>query len=111
MSQANQSGPSRVSDVAEPLRIDRVRIAIGDETVELSWAIAQELQARMLRFKATAPLVDRFGRVGTSQPVTLRPDEVGPLLVVVSQWARETGLERLPAGISNLLDRLSDRRS
>jgi hypothetical protein len=98
-------------DVAEPLRIDRVRIAIGDETVELSWAIAQELQARMLRFKATAPLVDQFGRAGTTRPVILRPNEAGPLLVVVSQWAKETGLERLPAGISDLLDRLSDRRS
>jgi hypothetical protein len=65
----------------------------------------------MLRFKATAPLVDRFGRVRTSRPVILRPDEAGPLLVVVSQWARETGLERLPAGISDLMDVLSGRRS
>ncbi len=95
--------------MAEPLRIDRVRVTIGDETVELSWATAQELQARMLRFKATAPLVDRFGRVGPSRPVILRPDEAGPLLVVVSQWAKETGFERLPAGISDLRDRLSDR--
>jgi hypothetical protein len=92
--------------MAEPLRIDRVRITVGDETVELSWAIAQELQARMLRFKATAPLVDQFGRVAASRPVTLRDEDVGPLLVVVSQWAKEVGLERLPTGLSDLLDAL-----
>jgi hypothetical protein len=65
----------------------------------------------VLRFKATARRVDQFGRAGTTRPVILRPDEVGPLLVVVSQCAKEVGFERLPAGISDLLDVLSGRRS
>jgi hypothetical protein len=49
------------------------------------------------------PLVDRFHRVGTSRPVELEESERGPLLLVVAQWAKEVGAERLPAGIGDLL--------
>jgi len=93
--------------VDQPLRIDRVRVRVGDEMVELSWAVAQELQARMLRSKATESLLARFQRAGTSRPVDLDDADWGPLLVVVAQWGREVGRDKLPAGVGDLLGALT----
>ena len=88
--------------MAERLRIDRVRIDTGNQSVELTWATAQELQARMFRFERTAAIIDRFHRVGTSRPVSLNPEDVGPMLVVVAQWTKEIGADRLPPSIGEL---------
>ena len=93
--------------MGQPLRIDRVRIRAGDEIVELSWAVAQELQPQMLRYKATERLVQGFQRAGTSRPVDLNDGDRGPLLVVLAQWGREVGQDRLPAGVGELLDALT----
>lgn len=95
--------------MAERLRIDRVQMDTGTGTIDLTWAVAQELQARLLRYETTAALVDRMQDAGTSRPVEVKPEDSGPLLVVVAEWAKEVGLERLPAGIAELLDALGAR--
>ncbi len=92
--------------MADRLRIDRVRVQAGGELIEISWAAAPELQARMLRFKATEGLVDQFQRVGTSRAVVVADGDAGPLLVVLAQWAKEVGPRRLPVGMRELLELL-----
>jgi hypothetical protein len=93
--------------VRGPLAIDRVRFETPEGTiVELRWAVAQELQARLLRAPPAAAIVDRMQRVGTSRPVQVVGDELGPLLVVLAQWAKEVGKERLPSDVEELLDAL-----
>jgi hypothetical protein len=61
--------------MADELRIDRVRIRFGRETVELPWASRQALVEGMRAVEAMRPVVARFEAVGMSRDVTFTLDQ------------------------------------
>jgi hypothetical protein len=89
--------------------IDRVRVALRGETVELSWESRQALleECREFDWREGSPIaenlrtvVDAFEAVGTSRPVELGPEKT-TLRMVLQSWGGE-----MPTDLRELLNAL-----
>ena len=89
--------------------IDRVRIAVGRETISIPWDSRQALLERLRPLDSMREVVATFWGFGTSRPVTLTPQEAADLLDVLSAWADEVGgYSGLPDGLAELWHALVD---
>jgi hypothetical protein len=89
-------------------RLNTVRIAAGEEIVEIPWSSRFELLERLRGLHSGGDAVRRFEAVGVTRPVEL--DAASTLLVtdVIAGWADEFGPKALPTGISTLYEALVD---
>lgn len=93
--------------------IDRVRVALSGETVELSWESRQALlqECREFDWREGSPIVERlrtvadaFERAGTSRPVELGPEK--RTLRMVLQSLESSGPDEMPSDLLALLNAL-----
>jgi hypothetical protein len=91
-------------------RLNKVRIAVGGEIVEVPWSSRFELLERLPGLHSGADLVRRFEAVGATRPVDL--DAAGTLLLtdVLARWVDELGPNGLPPGVFGLYDALVGER-
>jgi hypothetical protein len=87
---------------------DSVRIAIGGDTLTISWEAREKLLDRLARIPSGESLVGLFQRHGTSSIVIPDRDELAVLRDVVWQWMDDVGRDQLPYGIPELRDALVD---
>lgn len=88
--------------------IDWVRIYVGGEFVEVSWAARNELIGRLEPTSTGASLINLFQRHGTSSIIAPSTAELSVLRDVVWRWMEAVGRDRLPDGIAELRDALVD---
>jgi hypothetical protein len=83
-------------------RLNRVRVAVAGEVVEISWA---DRDALVEQLAGEPELVALFRAVGSTRPVEI-PDRLQARLAdEVARWARSSGF---PAGLQELRDVLED---
>ena len=87
---------------------ERVKVQLGRELVTMPWDSRQALLDRPRPLESMQPIVAAFEAVGTSRPVTLKPEHKEPLLAVVEAWLEEVDVPGLPAGIFELRNALHD---
>lgn len=88
-----------------PLRIERIRVRVADQVVELSWATATELRGRLLAARLDS-LEEQFADAGTSRTVILDRADLRPLYDVVKPWFDQVGSERGTHGLAALEEAL-----
>ena len=87
---------------------ERVKVQLGRELITMPWDSRQALLGRLRPLEPMQPIIAAFQAVGTSRPVTLKPEEKEPLLRVVEAWLEEVDAPGLPSGIFDLRNPLHD---
>ena len=83
----------------ETSRLDRVRVDVAGEIVEITWDERDTLLEELAFAEGTKPIRERFEAVGESRPVELDVQERTRLRVALDNW----GEDRLqPEGIARL---------
>jgi hypothetical protein len=83
----------------ESSRLDRVRIDVAGEIVEISWDERDTLLERLERVAGCETIVERFEAVGASRPVNLDDEQRSRLRVTLELW----GVSVMPDGLMRLL--------
>ena len=87
-------------------RIDSVRIATSQGTVEVPWESSQQLRGRLLAAGLDS-LEDEFAATGTSAPIVIDLADKEPLLELLLTWIEDVGEEQaVPGGLLALRDAL-----
>src|SRR5438093_7217838 len=92
----------------EPHRIQRFRIALSRNTVELPWASRAPLLEHVRKHDAGLQVVVAFSAVGATLAVHLEPAGKRVLLQVVEAWLGEATRDGLPKGVWELRNELQD---
>jgi hypothetical protein len=83
----------------EPGRLDRVRIDVAGEMVEISWRERDMLLEELAFVEGTKAIREKLEAVGASRPVELDDEERSRLRRALEQWDRDVvqpdGLDRL----------------
>jgi hypothetical protein len=91
-------------------RLDLVKVQLNRELIEVPWSSREALLVRLRAAEETDAIVQAFEAVGTSRPVTFKPEHKPVLLGAVEAWLDEAGVPDVPAGILDLRTR-SDTNS
>jgi hypothetical protein len=87
----------------EASRLDRVRIDVAGEIVEISWDERDVLLEELAFAEGMKPIRERFEAVGASRPVELDAEQCAHLRKALDDW----GSDRLqPEGLGRLHDAL-----
>ena len=87
-------------------RLDKVRIAAGEEIVEIPWSSRFELLERLRRLHSGGDAVRCFEAVGATKPVELDAASTNLLTDLIAGWVDAVGPDELPRGIFALYDAL-----
>jgi hypothetical protein len=83
----------------EANRLDRVRVDVAGEIIEITWDERDTLLEELAFAEGTKPIRERFEAVGASRPVELDAEERARLRTALDDW----GDDRLqPEGIARL---------
>jgi hypothetical protein len=87
----------------ETNRLDRVRVDVEGNVVEINWAERDELLFKLRFVAGCETIVEKFEAVGASRPAELDDDERSRLRVALEVWARDVvpsdGIGRLLAAL------------
>jgi hypothetical protein len=92
----------------EPRRIQRFRIALSRNTIELPWGSRAPLLERLRKHDAGLQVVLAFETGGSTRPVRLEPAGKRVLLQVVEAWLGQVTVDGLPAGVWELRNELQN---
>lgn len=88
----------------EETRLDRVRVQVADETVEITWDEREALLTRLRDTHKRETIVAKFNAVMATRAVVLNPDEQEPVRAVLRLWDQDE--HGLPDGLVGLLSAL-----
>ena len=83
----------------EASRLDRVRVNVPGETVEINWDELDMLLGKLRVLDGCETIVQNFEAVGASRPVELDDEQRSRLRVTLELW----GVRVLPDGLTRLL--------
>ena len=83
----------------EASRLDRVRVDVSGEIVEISWDERDALLEKLETITGCDTIVEKFDAVGASRPVHLDDEQRSRLRVALELW----GVSVLPDGLVRLL--------
>ena len=79
---------------------EQVRVELGDEIVEITWAEREALLERLRDIHGRETIIARFNAVVEHRTVVLDHDDSALVRVVLQTWNQEGGL---PNGLADLL--------
>ena len=93
-----------------PVRIDKITIATGRDTLTMPWSTRVALLDELQRYETGYTIRDAFTAVGASSPVKLKNEQKTELLRVIEIWSERTegGMRGLPEAILALRNALID---
>ena len=80
-------------------RLNTVRIAAGEEIVEIPWSSRFELLERLRRLHSGSDVLRCFETVGATRPVELDAASTILLTDLIAGWVDAVGPDELPPGI------------
>ena len=87
---------------------DRVKIAMQDRDVEISWDAREVLLVELKTFESAAGIVQAFEAVGASQAVTLSLQQRDHLRTLIDEWERRVHDANVPDGALALRDAIAN---
>jgi hypothetical protein len=83
-------------------RLDRVRIDVSGNVIEITWAERDWLRTRILGVLGFGPITDKLEAAGATRAVELNPDERARLRGALEVWEQDLtdGLAKLLAALA-----------
>src|SRR6266571_9286465 len=93
------SRSSAIGSPCMPSRLDRVRVDVPGETIEITWDERDTLLEQLRSDAGCASIIKAFEAVGASRPVELDDKQRARLRVALELW----GIAVIPDGLARLL--------